>query len=157
MFLHVSVILFTGGVSRQREPPRPGRPPPTPPGRRENPPSQGDPPGRENHPPDQADPPRQADPPARQGDPQSRENPPVPGRPPCRENLPRTRQTPPGSRLQNTVYERPVRILLECFLVFIVSTDSCCDNEKNVQQATTFDKNQLKSVNSMHVLELMRL
>ena len=25
--------------------------------------------------------------------------------------------TPPGSRLQNTVYERPVRILLECILV----------------------------------------
>ena len=25
---------------------------------------------------------------------------------------------PPGSRLQHTVYERPVRILLECILVF---------------------------------------
>ena len=52
-----------------------------------------------------------------------------PGRPP-----PQTRQTPrpgrsqrpdqadppPGSRLQHTVYERPVRILLECILVKIV-------------------------------------
>ena len=28
-------------------------------------------------------------------------------------------QTPPGSRLQHTVNERPVRILLECILVFI--------------------------------------
>ena len=27
-------------------------------------------------------------------------------------------QTPPGSRLQHTVYERPVRILLECILVY---------------------------------------
>ena len=31
---------------------------------------------------------------------------------------PWTRQTPPGSRLQHTVYERPVRILLECILVW---------------------------------------
>ena len=31
---------------------------------------------------------------------------------------PGTRKTPsPGSRLQHTVYERPVRILLECILV----------------------------------------
>ena len=49
------------------------------------------------------------------------DTPPGPGRHP----LPRTRQTPPrdqadtplGSRLQHTVYERPVRILLECILV----------------------------------------
>ena len=41
-----------------------------------------------------------------------RQHPPGPGR------LPRTRQTPPrGSRLQHTVYEQPVRILLECILV----------------------------------------
>ena len=44
--------------------------------------------------------------------PRTRQTPPGPGRPP------RTRQTPLGSRLQNTVYERPVRILLECILVF---------------------------------------
>ena len=28
--------------------------------------------------------------------------------------------TPPGSRLKHTVYERPVRILLECILVFTI-------------------------------------
>ena len=46
--------------------------------------------------------------------------PPGPGRPPRMENPPPgTRQTPPsGSRLQHTVYERPIRILLECILVF---------------------------------------
>ena len=50
--------------------------------------------------------------------PRTRQNPPGPARPP------RARQTPPGpgrppqgSRLQHTVYERPVRILLECILV----------------------------------------
>ena len=32
-------------------------------------------------------------------------------------------QTPPGSRLQHTVYERPVRILLECILL-ILTTES---------------------------------
>ena len=62
-----------------------------------------------------------------------RENPPGPGRPPSpppgRENPPWTRQTPPGpgrplpgSRLQNTVYERPVRILLECILVLSLNS-----------------------------------
>ena len=30
----------------------------------------------------------------------------------------RQRAPPPGSRLQHTVYERPVHILLECILVF---------------------------------------
>ena len=30
---------------------------------------------------------------------------------------------PPGSRLQHTVYERPVRILLECILVRILFTE----------------------------------
>ena len=75
--------------------PRPGRPPwisQTPPRTRQTPPDQPDPP-------DQADPPGPA-------------RPPGPGRHP-----PRTRQTPPGSRLQHTVYERQVRILLECILV----------------------------------------
>ena len=33
------------------------------------------------------------------------------------EQTPPQDQTPPGSRLQHTVYERPVRILLECILV----------------------------------------
>ena len=56
---------------------------------RENPPCQEEPPGRENPPP-----------------PGNRPPPPLPGRTP-----------PPGSRLQHTVNERPVRILLECILV----------------------------------------
>ena len=38
--------------------------------------------------------------------PGTRQTPPGPGRP------------PPGSRLQHTVYKRPVRILLECILVY---------------------------------------
>ena len=71
MFLHVCVILFTGG-GVSGEPPR----------------DQGEPP------PDQGEPP------------------PGPGRPP-RDQA----DTPPGRRLQHTVNERPVRILLECILV----------------------------------------
>ena len=58
----------------------------------------------------------QGEPPPRPG----RTNaPPGPGRNPPRDwgEPPRPGRTPPGSRLQNTVYERPVRILLECILV----------------------------------------
>ena len=55
---------------------------------------------RSRHPPDQA-PPRDQTPPGTR---------PPPG--------PDT-TTPPGSRLQHTVNERPVRILLECILVYI--------------------------------------
>ena len=93
MFSHVSVILYTGGVSEE------------PPGTRETssrprrtPPDQTDPPWTKETPPDQADPPR------------TKEN------PPGRENPPAGR-TPPGRRLQHTVNERPVHILLECILV----------------------------------------
>ena len=100
MFLQVSVILSTGGVSReplltrqtppdQGEPPRPRRTPPRP--------------GR--HPPG----PRRTPPPWDQGEP-----------PPDQGEPTRTRQTPPGRRLQHTVNERPVRILLECNLVLLV-------------------------------------
>ena len=38
--------------------------------------------------------------------------------PPGADHPPGTRHTPPGSRLQHTVNERPVRILLECILVW---------------------------------------
>ena len=116
MFLHVSVILSTGGVSRQGEPPRDREPPRTkgePPWTRENPPGPGrPPPTRENPPGTKGEPPPQTreNPRTRQTPLQTREHPPRPGRPPTH---------PPGSRLQNTVYERPVRILLECILVRI--------------------------------------
>ena len=52
-------------------------------------------------------------------------SPPGPGRPPWTRQTPRDQHTPPldqadpppGSRLQHTVYERLVHILLECILV----------------------------------------
>ena len=142
MFLQVSVIhsVHRGGL--QRTPPDQGEPPWTrenPPGTRQTSPGQtpqdqgGTPPWPSRPPQDQADHPR----PGR--------TPPGPGRPPSRPpwdqgGTPRdqadphvTRQTPldqadppgpadtttppPGRRLQHTVYERPVRILLECILV----------------------------------------
>ena len=84
--------------TRQKPPhPGPGRHPPGP-GR--NLLDQADPPGPGRHPPRPSRP-----------TPQTRQTPPPPPQA-------RTRQPPPpGSRLQNTVYERPVRILLECILV----------------------------------------
>ena len=88
------------------------------------------------YPPDQAAPPDQTPPPppgpGRPPPDQTPPTPPGPGRPPGSDTTthPWTRQTPPdqadppnqadtplGSRLQHTVYERPVRILLECILV----------------------------------------
>ena len=86
------------------------------------------PPQTRQTPPDQADPPRPGRPPPRPGrhpPPHgTRQTPPGPGRQPLGPGrhppLPQNRQTPlppPGSRLQHTVYERPVRILLECILV----------------------------------------
>ena len=81
-------------------------------------------------------PPDQAHPPPRPGPPGTRHTPPGPGTPPLDQAPPRetrhppdqappweTRHppgrpgTPPGSRLQHTVNERPVRILLECIIV----------------------------------------
>ena len=85
------------GTRQTPSPLGPGRPPP---GTRQTPPwDQADPPGPGRPPWDQADtPPDQADtpPPWDQAD------------------------TPPESRLQHTVYERPVRILLECILVCLM-------------------------------------
>ena len=43
---------------------------------------------------------------------------PLPRPDPPEQTPPRSRHPPPGSRLQYTVYERPVRILLECIFVF---------------------------------------
>ena len=104
MFLHVSVILLTGGVV-SGEPPR---------DQAENPPTR-----------DQADTPLGPGryPPLRpRRTPHGRENPPRgPGRhPPApgRENRPHPRDQ------ADTVNERPVRILLECILV--TSTCALC-------------------------------
>ena len=116
-----------------------GGSPGSPPGPGRHPPDQADPPGPGRHPPDQAEPPGtrqtprtrqtpqtrqtppdQADPPAgrtplpEQADPPGRENPPRPGRPP---HPPGPGRPHPERRLQHTVNERPVRILLECILV----------------------------------------
>ena len=84
-------------------------------------------------PPDQAPPWDQADPPRPGRPPQIRHSPGTRQTPPDQTDPPRTRQTPwdqadpPGSRLQHTVYERPVRILLECLLVILY----ICKNSKN--------------------------
>ena len=93
-----------------RHPPRPGRTPRD----QADPPGPGRPPRPGSPPWDQADtpqpgwhPPNQADTPSG-----TRQIPPRPSRPPTGPGRP-----PLGSRLQHTVYERPVRILLECILV----------------------------------------
>ena len=63
-------------------------------------------------PPDEADqPPQNGEPPRTRQTPPGMENPPDQADPPGMEN-------PPRSRLQHTVYERPVCILLECIIVF---------------------------------------
>ena len=76
MFLHVSVILFTGGVSGEPPPPRDQADTPPPPGPRRTPPG------------------------PRRTPPRTRQNPPEPGRTPpgTKENPPGTRQNPPGTR-----------------------------------------------------------
>ena len=74
---------------------------PDPPLDQADPPGPGRPPRTRQTPPDQAEPPRIRQTPPDQADP------------------PRQTPTPPESRLQHTVYERPVRILLECILVEI--------------------------------------
>ena len=94
MFLHVCVILFTGGLRA------------------------GPPETRQTPPPDQADtPPR-----TRQTPPGTRQTPPGPSRhPPDQADTLQTRQPPPPAgkktAAQHTINERPVRILLECILV----------------------------------------
>ena len=84
------------------------------------PPDQADPPEPGRPPWDQADPPGPETPPQTgQATPLDKADTPIPGRPPRDQRPPRTRQTPPlGSRRQHTVNERPVRILLECILVY---------------------------------------
>ena len=98
IFLHLSVILFTGGVCLSAcwdtTPPLVAdTPPEQTPSRSRHPPGADTPPPRSRHPPEQTPP-------------QSRHPPPPLGA-----------DTPPGSRLRHTVNERPVRVLLECILV----------------------------------------
>ena len=121
IFLHLFVILFTGGVclSACWDTIPPGADPPgadTPRTR----PSQSRPPQSRHPPPLGPDPLQQiplgpdspgADTPPGP-DPTSSRNPPPEQTPPWGADTP-----PPGSRLQHTVYERPVRILLKCILV----------------------------------------
>ena len=110
IFLHLFVILFTGGVSSRENPPA-GRTPP---------------PGLDT--------------------PQTRppwDQTPQEQTPPWDQTLPRADTPPPGSRLQHTVNERPVCILLECILVvyrmeFDTTRCSCSRNSGQISAWGTF-------------------
>ena len=114
IFLHLFVILFTGGSASVHAgippPPRTRQTPPwdqadtpLPPDQTDTPQDQVDLSGTRQTPWDQADPPW------------TKQTPPGPGRPPRDQaDIP-----PSGRRLQHTVYERPARILLECILVIV--------------------------------------
>ena len=78
----------------------------------DTPPRPGTPPPQTRPPRDQAHPPRTRHTPPGPGTPPGR-----PGTPPGDQAPPWETRHPPGSRLQHTVNERPVRILLECILV----------------------------------------
>ena len=111
IFLHLSVIhsVHRGGSASVHAgiPPPPGSRPPG-----------SDTPWDQTPFPLRADTPQSRYPP-RADTPRSRhpqEQTPPPSRHPLEQRPPRTRP-PLGSRLQHTVYERPVRILLECILV----------------------------------------
>ena len=75
----------------------------------------GIPPPRSRHTPPGADPPRPDLPGSRHPPEQT-----------PRPDTPWEQTPPPGSRLQHTVYERPVRILLECILVVSVNCPQQC-------------------------------
>ena len=101
-----------GGVvshkALRQTPPRPGTHPPGP--------DTPTPPDQTHHPPGPGTPP----PPTRTR--HTTPSPPGPDTPPTRHTpLDQTHHPPPGSRLRHTVYERPVRILLECILVETIS------------------------------------
>ena len=106
-----------GGSPENPLPPWPGRPPPG---------------TRQTHPCDQAYPPGPGRPPpgTRQTPPRDQGDPPGPRRtppPPPPPPGPRWTPPPPGRTLQHTVNERPVRILLECILVFIGKSKFNCN------------------------------
>ena len=112
MFSQVSVILSTGGSPENPPWTRQTTPPPPPPGPRRTPPGpRRTSLGPRRTPPDQGEPPGTKENPPRT---RTKENPPTKESPPT---PPGPRRTPPGRRLQHTVNERPVRILLECILV----------------------------------------
>ena len=130
IFLHLSVILFTGGVSASVHAGIPHLPP-----RADTPLGADTPwsrhPPRSRHPLEQTPPPRRdppradtpweqtpprADTPQEQTPPWSRQNP-QSRHPPRSRHPPGANTPPPRSRFWHTVNERPVRILLECILV----------------------------------------
>ena len=139
IFLHLFVILFTGGgvcLSACRDTTPPGQTPPradtpypseqtplkqtppeqTPPQSRHSPGADKPPWSRhppQSRPPQSRHPPRSRHPP--EHTPLGTDTPPAPG-----ADTPLGADTPPGSTLRHTVNERPVRILLECILVVLI-------------------------------------
>ena len=98
IFLHLSVILFTGGMCL-RQPPQVRQPPGS------DTPQSRQPPWVRHHPPQEQTTPLGQTPPGQT--------------PPLGADTPRSGH-PPGSILRHTVHERPVRILLECILVISI-------------------------------------
>ena len=138
-----SASVHAGIPSPQSRPPRADPPEQTPPPRPNTPPAPDTPRSRHpqsRHPPGSRHPwtrhpwtrhpleqtPPQTRPPREQTQPLPPEQtpptlPPLEQTPsPWSRQPPREADTPPGSRLQHTVYERPVRILLECILVLFI-------------------------------------
>ena len=130
--VHAGIPPRADTPQTRHPPPRPGTPwsrhPPDqaprgsrPPGSKCTPPRPGTP---WEQTPLQADPPEQTPPQTRHSPgadpPWEQTHPPVGADTP--PTLPVSRHPPPGSRLQHTVNERPVRILLECILFFIQNT-----------------------------------
>ena len=111
---------------RDGEPPWMENPPDGEPPLDGEPPQMENPPGMENSPWDgEPHPPwMESSPPGWRTPPDG--EPPRDGEPPPDGEPPRMENPPPGSRLQHTVYERPVCILLECILVFISAACTIC-------------------------------
>ena len=108
IFTPVCHSVHREGGSGKENPPRPDTPPNgEPPWTRPDTPPDGEPPPQTRHPPDGEPPPRPDQTPSLM------ENPP----PGWRTPHPHGMENPPGGRLRHTVYDRPVRILLECILV----------------------------------------
>ena len=122
MFLQVCVCPQRGRVSASVHA---GMPDPHP--------DQGDPPGTRQTLPQTRQTPPGRPPRTRQTPRDQADNPPRPGRHPPRPGRHPSpgpgRPPSPGSRLQHTVYERPVRILLECILVTITLVKKFLGNQ----------------------------